>query len=252
MISILSSTLASTTDGYTYAWEPLDGNMSKVRPVDLTIDFGYPEQLGARWFRYGRWISREHLPTRWRATYGDKPMPRTRLDPPDIGFNHLADIVSQRFRDIVERFEPGIHQFEPFPIVHANGEKDERPFYLMIAGQRVVISPDQTRTRPPMREFPERPELVKRSRQAPAFFQLRQLQKRMGAGLPARSGRGAAPVLRGGFPELSFRFRRPAEGAGGGRHGGSDVPRTLPGDGRGPDARGPAAMGVTQATGSRR
>lgn len=161
MISILSSTLASTTDGYTYAWEPLDGNMSKVRPVDLTIDFGYPEQLGARWFRYGRWISREHLPTRWRATYGDKPVPRAKLDPPDIGFSHLADIVSQRFRDIVERFEPGIHQFEPFPIVHANGEKDDRPFYLMIAGQRVIISLDQTRTQPPMKEFPERPGLVK-------------------------------------------------------------------------------------------
>jgi hypothetical protein len=86
MISILSSTLASTTDGYTYGWEPLDGNMSKVRPVDLTIDFGYPEQFGAMWFRYGRRISREHLPTRWRATYGDKPVPRARLDPPDIWF----------------------------------------------------------------------------------------------------------------------------------------------------------------------
>jgi hypothetical protein len=31
----------------------------------------------------------------------------------------------------------------------------------MIAGQRVVISLDQTRTQPPMREIPERPGLVK-------------------------------------------------------------------------------------------
>jgi hypothetical protein len=171
MISILSSTLPSTTDGYGYGWQPLDGDMSKVRPVDRTVDFGFPEQFGAMWFRYGRWIAREHLPTLWRAiSSSGKPVPRARLDPPDIESTHLADIVSQGFRDIVERFEPGIHQFEPFPIVHANGERDERPRYLMIAGQRVVISLDQTRTRPPMRQFPERPDLIKPDPAKPLHF----------------------------------------------------------------------------------
>lgn len=63
MISIMTNQIHATIDGYTYALEPMDGNLRKARPMDRTIDFGYPEQLGAEWLRYGRWVEREFLPT---------------------------------------------------------------------------------------------------------------------------------------------------------------------------------------------
>lgn len=161
MISILSNELSSTIDRFTYALGPMDGNMRKARPVDRTIDFGYPEQLGAEWLRYGRWVERELLPTRLEVMFSDRAVPRRLVALPDITSTLGAFVVSHAFREIVERFEPGLHQFEPVRIVYAKGEEEPRPYYIMVAGQRVVISLDQTRTQPPMKEFPERPGLVK-------------------------------------------------------------------------------------------
>jgi hypothetical protein len=171
MISLLSNTLPATTDGHGYGWQPLDGDMSKVRPVDRSVDFGFPEQFGANWFRYGRRVSLDHLPTRWRAINSSgRPVARSRIDLPDLDSTHRASIVSQRFREIVERFEPGVHQFEPFRAVFARDEEEDRPFFIMVPCQRVVISLDHERTRPPMRQFPERPELMKPDPAKPLHF----------------------------------------------------------------------------------
>lgn len=150
MISIMTNHIPSTTDRYTYSLQPIDGNLRKVRPTDMTIDFGYPEQFGAEWLRHGRWVECEHLPTSFEVRDADSAVPRRLVELPDLDSTLGAYIVSQAFREIVEPFEPGQHQFEPIRIVYAKCEEEPRPYYLMVAGQRVVISLDQGRTRPPM------------------------------------------------------------------------------------------------------
>lgn len=161
MISIMNNQIHSTIDRYTYALEPIDGDLRKARPVDRTVDFGYPEQLGVEWLRYGRPVERELLPTRLEVMGTDKAVPRRLVELPDITSTLGAFVVSHAFRETIERFEPTLHQFEPVRIVYAKGEEEPRPFYIMVAGQRVVIALDHTRTQPPMREIPERPGLVK-------------------------------------------------------------------------------------------
>lgn len=171
MISIMNNALPTTKDGYGYGLQAVDGDMLKVRTVDRTVDFGFPQQFGVNWFRYGRRIGLEQLPTRWRAiSSSGKPLARSRIDLPDLDSTQGASIVSQRFWDIVEHFEPGVHQFEPVRLIFAGNEEEVRPFFLMVPCQRVVISLDHGRTRPPMRAFPERPDLVKPDPARPLHF----------------------------------------------------------------------------------
>lgn len=171
MISIMSNTLPATKNGYGYGLEAIDGSMSTVRAEDQAVDFGYKGQIAVNWFSYGRRISLDHLPTRWRVINSSgKPVARSRIDLPDLDSSNGATIVSQRFRDIVEGLEPGVHQFVPVSILFAGNEEETRPFYIMVACRRVLLSLDVGRTRPPMRQFPERPELVKPDPAKPLHF----------------------------------------------------------------------------------
>jgi hypothetical protein len=97
MISIMNNQIHSTIDRYTYALEPIDGDLRKARPVDRTVDFGYPEQLGVEWLRYGRPVERELLPTRLEVVGTDKAVPRRLVELPDLSSSLGAFIVSQAF-----------------------------------------------------------------------------------------------------------------------------------------------------------
>lgn len=69
-----------------------------------------------------------------------------RLPPPDYAFgNNEIMLVSGRFRDLVERFEPGVHQFLPVNMVHKKGEAPFDTFYWFVCCQ-LIDSLDPVRT----------------------------------------------------------------------------------------------------------
>lgn len=49
---------------------------------------------------------------------------------PDIFVMPGLNAVSQRFRDLVEEFEPGTHQFFPLELSYKNGTPVEEPFFV--------------------------------------------------------------------------------------------------------------------------
>jgi hypothetical protein len=60
---------------------------------------------------------------------------RTKADPiPDV-LAHF--VVSQRFRDLVEQFEPGVHQFVPVDVYAPDGREPVATYYWFIVGQRL-------------------------------------------------------------------------------------------------------------------
>ena len=93
--------------GYVVAMELLDGNLRKVEYVDTTFD---PGSIGGSFdtgeTKSGRSIKSDFLPTRviWKG-------PKARV--PDFIHSFGYYFVSDRFKDLVEQFEPGHHQFFP-------------------------------------------------------------------------------------------------------------------------------------------
>ena len=80
----------------------LDGDYKKVEAIDPTPDGGLFFSRGFQW-KCGRPIKPDNLPTRFRY----------KSDLPVQGFDtpHGMRVVSDRFRQIIEQFEPGTHQF---------------------------------------------------------------------------------------------------------------------------------------------
>ncbi len=60
----------------------------------------------------------------------------SRLAPPDYAFgNNVIMLVSRRFRDLVERFEPAVHQFLSVDTVYKKGEAPFDTFYWFVCCQ---------------------------------------------------------------------------------------------------------------------
>ncbi|AXS39483.1 DUF1629 domain-containing protein [Breoghania sp. L-A4] len=68
-------------------------------------------------------VGPRRLPTRFRETKGKKTLP-------DIFAMPGLNAVSSRFRDLVEEFEPGVHQFFPLELYYKNGERVEEEYFI--------------------------------------------------------------------------------------------------------------------------
>ena len=171
VIRILSAASWSTRDGRSHLCSPIDGDMDKIELEDTTIDIGLWPILSVNYFRCGRRVNSTNLPTRVRIVDGSgKAIARRNIDLPDLMRLQMDYVVSDRFRSIVESFEPGLHQFEPASVIYPGGERESRPFFILAVGQRVVTALDPERTRPPMRQFPDVPQLVRPDPSRPAFL----------------------------------------------------------------------------------
>ena len=76
-------------------------------------EFSLGFQEGAAAYRFGAPISVHDVPTKlmWETT-----------DPLyDYGTLHGASCISQRFKDLIERLEPGVHQYFPLEVVDKRG-----------------------------------------------------------------------------------------------------------------------------------
>jgi hypothetical protein len=90
--------------------EAIDGDFTKVRPLDETQDGGIRIRASNA-LSCGRRVDGTHMPTRLKRR---GPVDQPILDV-DMGYGGSL-LVSDRFKDIVERFEPDTHQFFPMTI----------------------------------------------------------------------------------------------------------------------------------------
>ena len=108
----------------------LDGNRREIAYVDRTIDpegdnpLFKPGRLNS-----GRRVHTEHLPTRLRWNG-----PKRRV--PDVIWG-AAFFVNDVFRQVVERFEPGVHQFEPVRFEFKDGTPFAQPMFFLHACNRL-------------------------------------------------------------------------------------------------------------------
>lgn len=112
---------AKNEEVYSYTYRALDGDVDKIQPVDLTRDGGVRVRPGYSY--YGRPFETEHVPTKIALSGPKRPIPDV-YDPYGLQ-------VSVRFREVVERFEPGVHQFLPIELVWPDGSHAAQRFWFV-------------------------------------------------------------------------------------------------------------------------
>ena len=116
------------SDSLSYGYRDLDGDFSKIAAVDMSRDDGITPTVGSM-ANVGRLVDGEHMPTRIQREGPKRPTP-------DVVFNHSIPVVDEVFRNIVERFDPGAHQFFPVDIVWGDGSLAARKYFLVV-GRRL-------------------------------------------------------------------------------------------------------------------
>jgi hypothetical protein len=113
--------------GYYVEVEPLDGDIKQVKLVDESDDGGYPPRGNP--IMAGRLVKTEHLPTQM------KWLDRQGHSIPDFDNGHINN-VSERAKELIESFEPRVHQFVPVEYLDKAGNHLETRF-LFFVGNRL-------------------------------------------------------------------------------------------------------------------
>ncbi len=111
---------------------PLDGDYDKVTNPDQSVDVGINPPLKTHAFRCGRAVDPTHLPRTVRAKGRKRALP-------DYISISQAQIVSPKFRDVVESLEPDTHQFEGVTIVWKDGTEAGRHFWFIPCVRRKTL-----------------------------------------------------------------------------------------------------------------
>jgi len=114
-------------------WHALDGDPAKLALQDNSPDGKFLVTLGM-----GRPVNPKSMPTRFRRQ-GNNGLPIYDIDGAWGGF-----CVVERFKDIVEAFEPGVHQFLPFEI-EQGGEVIAKRHLFYICNRLDTLAKDQCR-----------------------------------------------------------------------------------------------------------
>ena len=102
---------------------PVDGDFDKVVVADKSDDGG--RYVKNSMFDNGRPIRTEHMPTVWKRRPTKNPLCDV------MSAYKGALLVSAAFREIVERLEPGVHQFLPVRI-ETSGRTVAEMFYFVV------------------------------------------------------------------------------------------------------------------------
>jgi hypothetical protein len=115
--------------GVTYSLVEMDGDIRKIEYLDRTYSRGtVAGGFDAGDLNLGRLIKSENVPTKflWGGPKNRK-LPDALLGP-----MHIL-LVSDRIKNIIERFEPGLHQFFPADVFYkSNNELAQKMYYLNI------------------------------------------------------------------------------------------------------------------------
>jgi hypothetical protein len=114
--------------GVTYAMNLLDGNKRKIEYVDATWQ---PKTNGGVFeagdLNLGRAIKPEHVPTKvqWEGPKNRKL--------PDALYGRSLLLVSDPLKDLIDGFEPSLHQFFPIDVFFkSSGELAKKMYFLNI------------------------------------------------------------------------------------------------------------------------
>jgi hypothetical protein len=127
--------LSESSDGIARYAETDQGVIDVPRESSrLKIEYAEPDEVHPSAFRenvsvrqQGYWVNPETMPKKYLWANGEKPLP-------DVlpGF-----VSSSRFKDLVEQFEPGVHQFVPVDIYKKRDGVPVTTYYWFIVGQRL-------------------------------------------------------------------------------------------------------------------
>jgi hypothetical protein len=106
----------------------IDGELSDVEVADLTPDEGGPIMRSS--WHVGRAVKPDNVPTKLRRT--GPPVSRAKLLDVNAQTGSL-DLVCQTFKDIVEEFEPDVHQFFPMTYYNSKGTEVIGEGYLLLS-----------------------------------------------------------------------------------------------------------------------
>jgi hypothetical protein len=105
----------------------VDGNLRKTEFIDTSDDGGARVRNGD--LRAGRALKPDHIPTKVKRS-PPAPQPLSDFYPAGGAF-----YVSDRFKALVEEFEPGVHQF--FPVTIKSGNKHLGSLYFFNICNRI-------------------------------------------------------------------------------------------------------------------
>jgi hypothetical protein len=114
--------------GYHVNREPLDGDPRQIEYVDTTLDKGTNPTFEPGRLYAGRKVKPDHVPT--KAVWGNK-----KVKPYDVFVLQGLILVSDTVKDIVEHFEPGIHQFYPIEMVYKDGSHARQMYFFNICAR---------------------------------------------------------------------------------------------------------------------
>lgn len=130
-------------DGYDVrvGLEFLDGDLWKTEYVDKTPDGRSIGSFKAGEKRLGRALKPDHIPTKFRWGGAASRMP-------DIMLSHEVILVSDKVKAIIERLEPGVHQFFPLETLCRGNQPGPQMHLLNICNR--LDSVDHAKTTKPL------------------------------------------------------------------------------------------------------
>ncbi len=130
--------LAEPTGTYSVDIDLLNGDWGKNQLEDMSVDIGRKPLSRPDFYQSGRRLKTDFLPTKAkRSGAGKQPIE-------DFKDVRLAQICSGAFRDLVVKFDPGVHQFEPLKILDRDGEPEKRNFFWFFPCVRLhALDPDR-------------------------------------------------------------------------------------------------------------
>lgn len=111
------------TAGFYTSGDPLDGDFNKVDVIDRTPDGG--KLIGS--LTSGRPVNTTFMPT--KMSWDDID-----VEIPDFE-SALCISVSERARDLIELFDPDVHQFLPVDFYYGKTDKKQRRYFLIVCNR---------------------------------------------------------------------------------------------------------------------
>lgn len=110
----------------------IDGDLTRVVHQDKSDDGGL--YVKNTMFDTGRPIQTEHFPRTWKRKPSKNPIP-------DVMSAWKGNLfVSKRFKDLIEEFEPGVHQFLPADLM-TRGKVVAEMYYFVVCNRLDALDP---------------------------------------------------------------------------------------------------------------
>lgn len=125
----------ATVGSFVDTFKALDGDWEQVTNPDQSVDVGINPPMKTFATTCGRAIDPTHLPTRLQPNGRRRALP-------DMVEDGKTSLCSQKVRDIVESFEPGLHAFYPVAFEWKTGAPDATHFIWIVQQTVKALHPE--------------------------------------------------------------------------------------------------------------